>query len=174
MVGTRKVIESIFRSARSREWEDVCELASKMDLSQGLELNGVPLLHYLIEQDAPAVVVLNLLGMGYPSRAHKNYFVDPLALCLHAARTDQSKAEIFAILLKYGADPNGFVDSGRTLLHEAVARNLEFVTRQLLAAGANPLKRDAFGLESETALELACKLRNRSADVVIDWCKTES
>ena len=124
-----------------------------------------PCLEYAVYH-SPIAFIRTLLEIGADPNLDDHSGFPPLIAALschqitpgHARRHDV--AEMLALLLSFGADPNQRGINDYTALHMAASVNHPESVRLLLEAGANPLLRTRID-DYETARELAGKAGHR-------------
>lgn len=127
------------------------------------------LLFWLIDHDAPTILVVTLLADFV-----RTYSLNPnkIRLLEHCMEQPVSKAnalETFCSLLALGLSPNVLAGSGATLLQKAMAENRVRHVIEMLRFGLDPFQKSAFGSESASNIEEAKLLDTLAANLV--WQK---
>ena len=104
-----------------------------------------------------ASISRSLIAAGADVRARNRRGAEPLHTATHGGPgahhwNPTAQVETIAMLIEAGADPNAPATGGVTPLHRAVRNRCSAAVRALLAAGADPTRRNDSG---STAIDLA-------------------
>ena len=158
-------------SVRSGDWAGALALTRTGELGAAMKTPSRSVFHWLIELDAPTILVVALLGRCMRAGSLDPNTLGLLEFCLEDIHRRSNAPGTFSALLALGLDPNVIADGGRTLFQKAMEWNRIEQVRELLRFGADANCTSIMGRESESNLEEALATDNASARFAVAWWK---
>lgn len=155
--------DSFLDLVRAAEWQQAQLVLDSGEVSLTACPMGLSVFPWLIENNAPATLVVSLI-----ERYRQTVSIDLdraglLESCMKESSTKGNAFKTFCALLQVGFSPNIITECGETLLQSAMRLNKTCEVKMLIEHGADPYQMSVFGIESTSNLQEAKSIQNEAS-----------